>query len=55
MDKLVAVKVVKQECTQHMHGPKREEYRQKAQMLEEMRSEYILKFYGACFDHKQVR
>ena len=54
-DELVAVKVVRQECTQHTLDSKREEYCQKAEKLQAMTSPYIVRFHGACYDHKQVR
>ena len=54
-DELVAVKVVRQECTQHTQAEKREEYCCMAQKLQGVTSQHIVKFHGACYDPKQVR
>lgn len=54
-DELVAVKVVRQECTQHVQAENREAYSCRAQKLQELKSQYIVKFHGACYDYKQVR
>ena len=52
---LVAVKVLKEECTQHVSSNELANLRQEAEMLQTLNHPAILRFYGACFTCKPVR
>ena len=52
---LVAVKVLREECTEPISPAELEAFRQEAQMLQDMHHPYILNHYGACLDCKPVR
>ena len=52
---LVAVKVLREECTQHASSAALADFRREAELLQSMRHPYILNFLGACFDGKPVR
>ena len=52
---LVAVKVLKEECTQHVGSNELANLRREAQMLRALNHPAILRFYGACFTCKPVR
>ena len=52
---LVAVKVLREECTQHASSAALADFRREAELLQCMRHPYILNFLGACFDCKPVR
>ena len=52
---LVAVKVLKEECTQHVGSNELASLRREAEMLQALNFPNILRFYGACFTSKPVR
>ena len=52
---LVAVKVLREECTQHANSAALADFRREAGLLQSMRHPYILNFLGACFNCKPVR
>ena len=52
---LVAVKVLKEECTQHVSSSELANVRREAEMLQALSHPNILRFYGACFTCKPVR
>lgn len=51
----MAVKVLREECTQHAGSAALADFRREAELLQSMRHPYILNFLGACFDCKPVR
>lgn len=52
---LVAVKVLNEECTTHVHSTELANLQREAMMLQELSHPSILQFYGACFTCKPVR
>ena len=52
---LVAVKVLKEECTQQVSSNELANLRREAEMLQALNHPNILRFYGACFTCKPVR
>ena len=52
---LVAVKVLREECTQHASSAALADFRREAELLQSMRHPYILNFLGACFNCERVR
>ena len=52
---VVAVKVLKEECTQHVSSSELANLRREAEMLQALNHPAILRFYGACFTCKPVR
>ena len=52
---LVAVKVLREECTQHASSAALDDFRREAELLQSMRHPYILNFLGACFNCERVR
>ena len=52
---LVAVKVLREECTQHANLAALADFRREAELLQSMRHPYILNFLGACFNCERVR
>ena len=52
---LVAVKLLREECTELISPAELVAFRQEAQMLQDMHHPYILNHFGACFDCKPVR
>ena len=52
---LVAVKVLKEECTQHVGSNELASLRREAEMLQALNHPNILRFFGACFTCKPVR
>ena len=52
---LVAVKVLKEECTQQVSSSELVNLRREATMLQALNHPAILRFYGACFTCKPVR
>ena len=52
---LVAVKVLREECTEPISPAELEAFRQEAQILQDMHHPYILNNFGACLDCKPVR
>ena len=51
---LVAVKVLRQECTQHASSAALDDLRREAEMLQAMRHPCILTLYGVCLDCQPV-
>ena len=52
---LVAVKVLKEECTQRVGSNELASLRREAEMLQALNRPNILRFFGACFTCKPVR
>ena len=52
---LVAVKVLKEECVQHVSSGDLACLRREAEMLQALNHPAILRFYGACLTCKPVR
>ena len=50
----VAVKVLKEECMQHVSSNELANLRREAEMLQALNHPAILRFYGACFTCKPV-
>ena len=50
----VAVKVLKEECMQHVSSNELANLRREAEMLQGLNHPAILRFYGACFTCKPV-
>ena len=52
---LVAVKVLKNECTKHVRSNELADLQREAEMLHSLNHPAILRFYGACFTCEPVR
>ena len=51
----VAVKLLKEECTEHVGAHELASLRREAKMLQALSHPHILRFYGACFTCRPVR